>query len=166
MAKKKRSEGTPATVQLTEAGVEYEVLTYEHDPRAQSFGLEAAEVLGLGRDAVFKTLVAQTDLKDNHGLVVGIVPVSHQLSLKALAAAVGAKKAAMAEKATVERTTGYVVGGVSLLGQKRPLTTVIDASAEGLERMYVSGGKRGLDIGLAPADLARVLGASFAEIRA
>lgn len=166
MAKKKRSEGTPATVQLTEAGVEYEVLTYEHDPRAQSFGLEAAEVLGLDRDAVFKTLVAQTDLKDNHGLVVGIVPVSHQLSLKALAAAVGAKKAAMAEKATVERTTGYVVGGVSPLGQKRPLTTVIDASAEGLERMYVSGGKRGLDIGLAPADLARVLGASFAEIRA
>lgn len=166
MARKKRNEGTPATVQLASAGIEFEVLTYEHDPRAQSFGLEAAEQLGLDPDCVFKTLVAQTDLRTDHGLVVGIVPVSHQLSLKALAAAVGAKKAAMAEKTTVERTTGYVVGGVSPLGQKRPLTTVIDASAQHLERMLVSGGKRGMDIALAPSELARVLGARFAEIRA
>lgn len=166
MAKKPRDHGTPATVALTRAGIEFETLTYEHDPRAQSFGLEAADALGLDPACVFKTLVAQTDRKADHGLVVAIIPVSHQLSLKSLAAAVGAKKATMADKTVVERTTGYVVGGVSPLGQKRPLTTVVDTSAEGLERMYVSGGKRGFDLGLAPSDLVQVLGATYAELTA
>lgn len=164
MAKKRRSEGTPATVALAEAGIEFVTRTYEHDPRAQNFGLEAAEALGLDPAVVFKTLVAQTDLQENRGLVVGIIPVSEHLSLKKLAAAVGAKKATMADIAVVERTTGYVVGGVSPLGQKRKLTTVIDASAESLERMLVSGGRRGFDVELAPNALAKALDATFVDL--
>lgn len=143
---------TPAVVALQRAKVAFAVREYEHDPAAQSYGMEAAEKLGLDPAAVFKTLVASVDGK----LTVAIVPVARSLDLKALAAAAGGKRAAMAEIGEAERATGYVAGGISPLGQRKRLPTVIDESAMGLERMYVSGGRRGLDIELAPADL-RVL---------
>lgn len=155
-----RTGGTPATAALERAGVAFTLHPYEHDRAAASYGLEAAEQLGLDPSAVFKTLLAEVD----GGLVVGIVPVSGQLDLKALASAVGGKKAAMADPAAAERTTGYVVGGISPLGQKKPLPTVIDASALERSTVYVSGGKRGLDLGLAPADLVGLLGATVAPI--
>lgn len=161
MAKSKRtSTGTPATVALTRAGVAFTTHTYEHDPSAASYGLEAAEVLGLDPAAVLKTLLADVDGR----LVVGIVPVSGQLDLKALAAAAGGKKATMADPAAAERATGYVVGGISPLGQKRAHPTVLDESALAHETVYVSGGRRGLDLGLSPGDLVRLTGATTAPI--
>lgn len=161
MARSKRtSTGTPATVALNRAGVAFTTHTYEHDPAATSYGLEAAEVLGLDPDCVFKTLFADVDGR----LVVGIVPVSRQLDLKALAAAAGGKKATMADAAAAERATGYVVGGISPLGQKRAHPTVLDESALGFETVYVSGGRRGLDLGLAPGDLVRLTEATTAAI--
>lgn len=161
MAKSKRtSTGTPATVALTRAGVAFTTHTYEHDPSAASYGLEAAEVLGLDPAAVLKTLLADVDGR----LVVGIVPVSGQLDLKALAAAAGGKKATMADPAAAERATGYVVGGISPLGQKRAHPTVLDESALAHETVYVSGGRRGLDLGLSPGDLLRLTGATAAPI--
>ena len=152
--------GTPATVALERAGVAFTQHSYQHDAAASSYGLEAANALGLDPGCVFKTLLAEVDGR----LVVGIVPVSGQLDLKALAAAVGGKRAAMAEPRVAERATGYVVGGISPLGQKRRLTTVLDESAVGLTTVYVSGGKRGLDLGVAPADLVRLLDATVAPI--
>jgi Cys-tRNA(Pro)/Cys-tRNA(Cys) deacylase len=131
-----------------------------HDPSVTSFGLEAADALGIEPDRVFKTLLADTD----GDLVVGIVPVTGMLDLKALAAAVGAKKAVMADPATAERKTGYVVGGISPIGQKIALTTVIDETAELFDTVFVSGGKRGFDIELTPADLVAVTRARFAPI--
>ena len=125
MVKRKAAGGTPATVALERAGVPFTVHTYEHDPAATSYGLEAAEALGLDPATVLKTLLADVDGR----LVVGIVPVTGQLDLKALAAAVGGKRAAMADPAVAERTTGYVVGGISPIGQKKRLTTVLDATA-------------------------------------
>lgn len=161
MAKSKRtSTGTPATVALTRAGVPFTTHPYEHDPAASSFGLEAAEVLGLDPDRVLKTLFADVD----GALVVGIVPVSRQLDLKALAATVGGKRAAMADPAAAERATGYVVGGISPIGQRRSHPTVLDASALDHDTVYVSGGRRGLDLGLAPGDLVRITGATAAAI--
>ena len=154
-------QGTPAMLALNEAGVPFEVATYEHDPDVANFGQEAADALGMSPETVFKTLVVQTDLDQDHGLVVAVLPVAHQLSLKRAAVAVGAKKARMADPADVERVTGYVVGGVSPLGQKRALRTVIDESAEALDRMAVSGGRRGVDLLLDPAALARVAHATF-----
>ena len=124
---------------------------YDHDPRAESFGLEAAEALGVPPERVFKTLLAEAD----GVLVVGIVPVTGQLDLKALARAVGATKATMADPVAAERSTGYVVGGISPVGQKRALSTVLDDSALGHETVFVSGGRRGLDLELTPADLVR-----------
>ena len=161
MAKSKRgSAGTPATVALTRAGVAYTTHPYEHDPAAPSYGLEAAEALGLDPEQVFKTLFVDVDGR----LVVGIVPVSQQLDLKAVAAAAGGKRATMAEPAAAERATGYVVGGISPLGQKRAHPTVLDESALAHETVYVSGGRRGLDIGLSPQDLVRLTGATTAPI--
>lgn len=160
MAKKQRGTGTPATAALTRAGVGFTTHPYAHDPAASSYGLEAAQALGLDPATVFKTLLAEVDGK----LVVGIVPVTGQLDLKALAAAVGGKKATMADPAVAERVTGYVVGGISPVGQRRPLPTVLDASAPAHARVYVSGGRRGLDIGLAPDDLRRATGATIAPI--
>ncbi|MCI2958161.1 Cys-tRNA(Pro) deacylase [Agromyces atrinae] len=161
MAKKTDAAGgTPATLALTRAGVEFTAHPYEHDPRAASFGLEAAEKLGLDPERVFKTLLATVD----GDLVVGVVPVTALLDLKALAAAVGGKRAEMADPRVAERKTGYVVGGISPLGQKTSLTTVVDESAILHETMYVSGGRRGFDIELAPDDLVRVTGASYAAI--
>lgn len=163
----KRTKGggaTPATRALAAAGVEFTEHPYEHDPAAQSYGLEAAEAIGAPPERVFKTLLAQTDLARDHGLVVGIVPVTGQLDLKALAAAAGAKKASMADPALAERTTGYVVGGISPVGQKRPLTTVLDASALEHDTVFVSGGRRGLDLELPPSDLVAVTSATVAAI--
>lgn len=152
--------GTPATVALTAAGISFTPHSYEHDPANTNFGLEAAEVLGVDPDQVFKTLLAEVD----GSLVVGVVPVSGKLDLKALAAAVGGKKAEMADPRLAERKTGYVVGGISPIGQKTRLTTVVDETVELWDTVFVSGGKRGFDIELAPADLLAITGASTAEI--
>jgi Cys-tRNA(Pro)/Cys-tRNA(Cys) deacylase len=145
---------------LEKAGVAFTVHAYDHDPRSASYGLEAADALGLDPDAVFKTLLAEVDGE----LVVAVVPVSGQLDLKALASAVGGKRAAMADPAVAERTTGYVVGGISPIGQRRRLRTVVDESASARPAVYVSGGRRGVDLGLDPADLVRLLDAQVARI--
>ena len=160
MARRKTPGGTPATVALGAAGIDYEVRAYEHDPRAASYGLEAAEALGVDPARVFKTLLASLDGR----LVVGIVPVSGQLDLKALARALGGSKAAMAEVAAAERATGYVAGGISPIGQKRPHPTVLDASALEHGTILVSGGRRGFDLEVAPHDLVAVTGAVTATI--
>ena len=151
---------TPAVEAAKAAGGAYELLTYEHDPRSAAYGVEAVEALGLAPEAVFKTLVAKVDGR----LVVGIVPVMAHLDLKALAAAAGGRKAEMAPPVEAERATGYVVGGISPLGQKRHLPAVIDESALLLETVHVSAGRRGLEIAIAPADLVRLAGATVAAI--
>lgn len=152
--------GTPATVALTRAGIRFSEHSYEHDAAATSYGLEAAAALGLDPEQVLKTLLTAVDGR----LVVGVVPVSGRLDLKAIAAAVGGKRAAMADPADAERATGYVVGGISPVGQRRSHPTVLDSSALGFGTVYVSGGRRGLDLGLSPADLVRVTGAVVAAI--
>lgn len=144
--------GTPATVALTKAGAAFTVHRYDHDPAAPSYGLEAAAALGVDPERVFKTLLAEVDGR----LVVAVVPVSGQLDLKALAAAVGGKRADMADPKVAERTTGYVVGGISPVGQRKALRTVIDETALLFDTVYVSGGRRGFDLGLSPADLLAV----------
>ena len=161
MADPKRAGGTPATVALTQAGVTFTVHTYDHDPAAPSYGLEAAAVLGVAPDRVFKALVATVDGR----LIVAVVPVSGQLDLKALATAAAGKRAEMADPKDAERATGYVVGGISPLGGRKRLPVVVDARAETWPTIYVSGGRRGMDIELAPADLVRVCGGRFAPIR-
>lgn len=160
MAKRRPSAGTPATVALRDAGLPFAVHPYEHDPSAPSYGREAAEALGVDPDRVFKTLLADTEL----GLVVGVVPVSEMLDLKALAAAIGAKRATMADPATAERRTGYVLGGISPVGQRTRLITVVDESAQLFDTVFVSGGRRGLDIELAPADLLTATDATYAPL--
>ena len=151
---------TPAVVALRTAGVAFTVHEYAHDPRSDSFGLEAANELGLDPDRVFKTLMASVD----GALVVAVVPVSGRLDLKALARAVGGSKAAMADVRQAERATGYVAGGISPFGQKRQHPTVVDETAELWETVYVSGGRRGLDVEVAPADLVEVTGATVADV--
>lgn len=153
--------GTPATALLVKRGIAHQVHTYEHDPR-QPFGLEAAEAMGVSPDRVFKTLLAELD----GSLSVGIVPVAAQLDLKALASALGGKKAKMADVAVAERVTGYVAGGISPLGQKKRLPTVLDASALGFPTVFCSGGRRGLEIEVTAADLVALLSATVAEIAA
>jgi Cys-tRNA(Pro)/Cys-tRNA(Cys) deacylase len=157
---------TPAIAALTAAGVTHEVLSYEHDPRAGSFGEEAVDALadraGVVAEQVFKTLVIALP----KGLAVAVLPVPAKLSLKAAAAALGVAKAAMADAAAAERSTGYVLGGISPLGQRRRLPTVVDASALAFERILCSAGKRGLEIALAPQDLIRLTDAVTADIRA
>ena len=160
MARKKAPGGTPATVALTRAGVAFELREYEHDPRATSYGLEAAQALGVPPERVFKTLMADVDGR----LVVGVVPVTGQLDLKALARAVGGRKAQMADPAVAERATGYVVGGISPIGQKKAHPTVLDDSAFEHATVRVSGGRRGLDLALAPDDLVAVTGALRAPV--
>ncbi|GAA1224590.1 Cys-tRNA(Pro) deacylase [Kitasatospora nipponensis] len=162
MAKKSGSggKGTPATVALEAAGVPFTVHAYDHDPAAASYGGEAAQALGVDAERVFKTLVAEVD----GALTVGVVPVAGQLDLKALAAAVGGKRAAMADPAAAERSSGYVRGGISPLGQRRALRTVLDAGALDHPTIYVSAGRRGLEVELAPGDLLRLTGAVSAAI--
>lgn len=152
--------GTPALVALQRAGVAHTVHTYDHDPSRQNYGREAAEVLALPPASVFKTLLADVDGSP----VVAIVPVTGMLDLKALAIARGAKRARMLDPAVAERLTGYVVGGISPLGQRTPSPTVLDASAMGQPVVYVSGGRRGLDIAVAPEDLVRLTSAEVAPI--
>lgn len=144
-------------------GIGYQAYPYDYDPGADSFGLEAAYKLRLEPDVVFKTLMARLD-DDRGELVVAIVPVTHQLDLKALARSAGAKRARMAVVAHAERSSGYVAGGISPFGQKRALRTFIDESAEICETIYVSGGQRGLDIGLPPGDLIGALDAVVAPL--
>lgn len=161
MAKKLQGgSGTPATVALDRAKVAYTVHTYEHGPAAQSFGMEAAEALGRRPEEVFKTLLVDTGA----GLAVGVVPVHRQLDLKAIASALGQKKVTMAASADAERSSGMVVGGISPIGQRKALPTVLDSSMQELTAVLVSGGRRGLDIELAPDDLARLIRATFAPI--
>ncbi|MFE2753554.1 Cys-tRNA(Pro) deacylase [Actinosynnema sp. NPDC059335] len=154
--------GTPATALLDKQKVAYALHAYEHDPRHESYGLEAAEALGIAPERVFKTLVAEVDGR----LAVGVVPVTGQLDLKALAAAVGGKKARMADVAAAERATGYVAGGISPLGQKKRLPVALDASARGFDTIYCSAGRRGLEVELAPEDLVRLTQAVVAPISA
>ncbi|MFJ9538037.1 Cys-tRNA(Pro) deacylase [Streptomyces sp. NPDC101225] len=166
MAKKQKKQreagagGTPATVALTAAGTTYTVHSYDHDPSHPSYGEEAAEAMGVAPDRVFKTLVADVD----GTLTVAVVPVAGQLDLKALASAVGGKRAAMADPSLAERTTGYVRGGISPLGQRRKLPTVLDASAGAHSTICVSAGRRGLEVELSPEDLAALTGAVVAPI--
>jgi Cys-tRNA(Pro)/Cys-tRNA(Cys) deacylase len=152
---------TPAIKLLERAGIEHRVLSYEHDRSAASYGAEAADALGLDPGEVFKTLVAVVDTTTH---VVAVVPVATSLDLRALAAAARGKKAAMADPADAQRLTGYVVGGISPLGQKRRLATYIDRSAEQLETIHVSAGRRGLEVALAPGDLVAVLQGQLADI--
>lgn len=160
MGNRKMSGATPATVALTRAGVPFTEHVYVHHRDTASYGLEAAAALGLAPEQVLKTLMVSVDGR----LVVGVVPVSGQLDLKAVAAAVGGKRATMADPAVAERATGYVVGGISPVGQRRAHPTVLDESALSWTTVYVSGGRRGLDLGLAPGDLVRVTDAAVAPI--
>jgi len=152
---------TPAVVAAQRAKIEFALHEYEHDPDALSYGLEAAEKLGVEPARVFKTLLAKVD---GARLAVAIVPVERSLDLKALAAALGGKRAAMADVAEAERATGYVAGGISPLGQRKRLPTVLDESALPFNTIHVSGGRRGLEIELSPADLLRLCGGTSAPI--
>ena len=152
--------GTPATVALDKAGIAYTPHAYEHDAANTNFGLEAATVLGLDPEQVFKTLLADLD----GSLVVAIVPVDGKLDLKALAAALGGKKAVMADPSLAERKTGYIVGGISPIGQKTAHPTVLDETAELFDTIFVSGGRRGFDLELAPADLLAITSGRTAAI--
>ena len=152
---------TPGIKLAEKAKIPHRVHEYIHDSSSESYGLEAAEKLGVPAVKVFKTLVVSLD---NKTLVVGVIPVSSMLSMKLIAKAAGAKKAAMAEPSDVERSTGYVLGGVSPLGQKKRLKTFIDASAKEHATIFVSAGRRGLEIELAPQDLAQLVNGFFAEI--
>lgn len=151
---------TPAIAALERAGVDFTVHEYERGDDLRAFGMEAAEALGLDPDHVFKTLLVTADGRD----AVAVVPVSHQLALKAVGAALGAKRVEMCDPARAQRITGYVLGGISPFGQKQRLPTVVDASCEALETMYVSGGRRGLDVAVRPADLVALTAASIAPI--
>ena len=155
-------KGTPATALLTKQKVAHTLHAYDHDPRAESYGLEAVEALGLDPARVFKTLVADVDGK----LTVGVVPVTGHLDLKALAAAAGGKKAKMADPMAAQRATGYVLGGISPLGHRSRLPVVIDASASSFDTIHCSAGRRGLEVELSPADLVRLTSAVLAPIAA
>jgi Cys-tRNA(Pro)/Cys-tRNA(Cys) deacylase len=153
-------QGTPATALLTRQKVAFTLHPYEVDAETPNYGAAVAATLGIAPERVFKTLVTEVD----GVLTVAVVPVTGDVDLKALAAAVGGKRATMADRSVAERTTGYVRGGISPLGQRRTLPTVIDASAEDLPTMYVSAGRRGLQVELAPTDLVRLTRATFAAI--
>lgn len=157
---RKQKGGTPAVALLEASGRPFTVHEFEHDPAVRSYGLEAAAAMGASTDRVFKTLVVNVD----GSLAVAIVPVDRQLSMKAVAAALGAKRAELADQGAAERSTGYVRGGISPLGQKRRLPTVLDERAFEHETVLVSGGRRGLELELAPADLAALLDARSAAI--
>ena len=152
---------TPAVTAAKRAGIEFEVLEYDAGDSGEPYGIGAAHALGIAPECVFKTLVV--DLS-GRSLAVAIVPVAARLDLKALASVLGAKRAAMAEPAAAERATGYVRGGISPLGQRHRLPVAVDESALGFERIHVSGGRRGLEIGLAPGDLVRLVGAVVSRL--
>jgi Cys-tRNA(Pro)/Cys-tRNA(Cys) deacylase len=154
------AKGTPATALLTRERVAHTLHPYEHDPRAEAYGDEAAAALGVSPERIFKTLIATIDGR----LICAVVPVAGRLDLKALAAAVGGKRGELAEPAAAARATGYVVGGISPLGQRSRLPVVVDSSAAAFETIFVSAGKRGLQVQLAPDDLVRVAAATVAPI--
>jgi Cys-tRNA(Pro)/Cys-tRNA(Cys) deacylase len=156
------SKTTPATLFLDKAGVAYTLATYDYDPNADRIGLQAAEALGVAPSEVLKTLIVKADGKP----ACVVLASDREVSMKKLAAALGAKTAEMMPPADAERITGYRVGGVSPFGQKKRLPTVIDAAAAGLAHAYLNGGQRGLQVRLAPADVVRLLGATVAEIAA
>ncbi len=162
MVKQTRRGSTPAVRALTAAGVPHRLHEYRHDPAVASYGLEAAQALGVEPARVYKTLVVQVDGEPT--LAVGVVPVDRQLDLKSLAAAIGAKRVQLAPASTAERATGYVVGGISPLGQRQRLRTVIDETATGQESVFVSAGRRGFDVELAPEDLVTITGAVVAPV--
>ncbi len=146
---------TPAIEAAKKARISFTIHQYRHDPASKSFGQEAVQALGLAPERVFKTLIASAD-GDRARLVVAVIPVDKHLDLKALAGVVGAKRMAMADEADAERTTGYVVGGISPLGQRKRLPLVLDESGLRYETIYVSAGRRGLEIELAPNDLLKL----------
>lgn len=152
---------TPAINLLKKKKITHKIYTYDHDPSSDAYGVEAAEKMGVPQDRVFKTLVVSLD---NKSLAVAVIPVSSMLSMKRMATAAGAKKAAMATPSDVARSTGYVLGGVSPLGQKKRLKTILDASAKSHPTIYVSAGRRGLQIELDPDDLMKLVNGAFAEI--
>jgi Cys-tRNA(Pro)/Cys-tRNA(Cys) deacylase len=156
------SSGTPATALLARAKVPFTLHPYEHDPRSQAYGEEAAAALGVDPARIFKTLIASVEGR----LACAVVPVAARLDLKAFAATLGGKRAELADPAAAARATGYVVGGISPLGQRSRLPVVVDGSASSFETMFVSAGKRGLQVELAPEDLVRVAGALLAPIAA
>ncbi|HEX6500225.1 MAG TPA: Cys-tRNA(Pro) deacylase [Micromonosporaceae bacterium] len=153
-------QGTPATALLAKQKVAHRVHGYQHDPRSRSYGEEAADALGVDPARCFKTLIAEVD----DALAVAVVPVSGSLDLKALATALGGKRAALADPVLAERTTGYVRGGISPLGQRKRLPTVVDESAAGHDTIFVSAGRRGLQVELAPHDLVHLTRATLAPI--
>ncbi len=157
----KKAAGTPATVLLTAQKVAHDLHPYDVSPDAHNYGVLVAEALGVDPALLFKTLIADVDGR----LTVAVVPVTGDLDLKALAAAAGGKRATLADRAAAERSSGYVRGGISPLGQRKRLPTVIDDSALALDRMYVSAGRRGLQVSLAPADLVRLTAAVTAKVR-
>jgi Cys-tRNA(Pro)/Cys-tRNA(Cys) deacylase len=156
------SKTTPATLALDRAGIAYTLATYDYDPSADRIGLQAAQALGVAPSAVLKTLIVRADGKP----ACVVLASDREVSMKKLAAALGAKTADMAPPADAERLTGYRVGGVSPFGQKKRLATVIDATAATLERAYMNGGQRGLQVRLSPADAVTLLGATVAEVAA
>ena len=157
---------TPALAALVAAGVPHEVIKFDHNPRERSFGVEAVHELtkagGIAAEQILKTLIIAVP----DGFAVAILPAASTLSLKAAAAALGVAKAAMAEPAAAQRTTGYVLGAVSPFGQRTPLPTVVDSGALAWDRVYCSAGRRGWDVAVAPADLVRLTDAVTAAIRA
>src|SRR3954449_1474296 len=158
---KKAAAGTPATALLVAQKVAHTLHPYDVSPDAPNYGALVAQALGIRPERVFKTLIAEVD----GGLVVAVVPVTGDLDLKALAQAAGGKRATLAERAAAERSSGYVRGGISPLGQRRRLPTVVDSSALALDRMFISAGRRGLQVAVAPADLIRLTDAVTAAIR-
>src|SRR3954465_980422 len=158
---KKAAAGTPATVLLTAQRVAHSLHPYDVSPDAPHYGALVAQALGVAPEQVFKTLIADVDGE----LVVGVVPVTGDLDLKALAHAVGGKRGVLAEGAAAERSSGYVRGGISPLGQRKRLPTVVDCSVLSLDSMYVSAGKRGIQVALSPSDLVRLTDAGVAKIR-
>jgi len=154
---------TPAINLLKKNKCNYKIHKYEHDPENTNFGLEAAQKLNLDENQVFKTLLVELAPKE---LAVAVIPVCNQLSLKEIANALKSKKALMANKEEAQKVTGYLLGGISPLGQKKRLRTVIDESAKDFETIFVSGGKRGLDVEVNPNDLIKLLNASFSKVTA
>ncbi|MDR1711996.1 MAG: Cys-tRNA(Pro) deacylase [Propionibacteriaceae bacterium] len=155
--------GTPAVIALAAAGVRFTLHEYEHDPASTDFGREAAAALGVDPMRIFKTLVVDIGT-DRPQLAVGVVPVAGMLDLKAIGRELGVKRATMADPKQAAASSGYIVGGISPIGQKNPLPTIIDETAELFDTVFVSAGKRGLQVELPPADLAAITGGKFADI--
>lgn len=163
MGKKKQSASTPATAALDAAGISYVAHSYAHSDSAESYGAEAAEQLGVSGDRVFKTLMVSTGANAAEDLAVAVVPVAAMLDLKAVGAALGKKRAQMADKAAAQRRSGYVLGGISPF-ERQHATTVIDSGAQQFQTVFISGGRRGFSLEIAPEDAAAATSALWAPI--